>query len=332
MGHLNERGWINVATLAVYLPLLAGTLFTLFLQRWRMKSFYYLLTFILVKFVGAGMTIDVQLNNNTSLYTPAAILSTVVLTPLVMAVADIINLKHAASSSTRNTPNDRRASRLRPLELVNRTAFPSHPPPSYSPSPYPPTHSYPSSSTTTSTDLNLNKPLPPPTAPRHSTILARLTHLSILLSLGLGVTGGLRVFSSPTSSTPPTADQLSSGETYMRGAAGLAALAVALTFVAAVMGWGRARGMGTQGMQGGRWWGVAYGVVLGVGVPALVARVAYTVGVAATVGEWDGGDGGATSVWDPLRGSWVLYLCLAWVPEVVVGVALVGVGCVKPRA
>lgn len=47
MGHLNQRGWINVATLVVYVPLLAGTLATLFRQRFRMKSFYYLLVFIL---------------------------------------------------------------------------------------------------------------------------------------------------------------------------------------------------------------------------------------------------------------------------------------------
>ncbi|KKY13613.1 hypothetical protein UCDDS831_g08850 [Diplodia seriata] len=225
MGHLNERGWINVATLAVYVPLLAGTLFTLIRQRFRMKSFYYLLTFILVKFVGAAMTIDVQLNNNTTLYTPAAILSTVVLTPLIMAVAELINLKHAAPTPNR-TRNRSTTRGLRPLELVNRSAnTPSTVPPAYTPSPSP----YPPSPSPT-----LNKPLPPaPRPPPRTARLTRLAHLSILLSLALGVTGGLRVFA-----TAPSASDLSSGRTYMRGAAALAALALVLVAANAVAGFG----------------------------------------------------------------------------------------------
>ncbi|GME47337.1 hypothetical protein GTA08_BOTSDO03825 [Neofusicoccum parvum] len=254
MGHLNQRGWINVATLVVYVPLLAGTLATLFRQRFRMKSFYYLLVFILVKFVGAAMTIDVQLKDNASLYTPAAILSTIVLTPLVMTVAGIINLQSAAAAA----PTEKR------------------------------------------------------TFSSRSSRLTRLAHLLILASLALGIVGGLDVFSTtPDPDTP--------GKTYMRAAAGLAAGALLLIAAVVATNWADARAFAG--------WSASLYVAVAVAVlPLLAARVAYTVGVAATVLTT------RTQVFNPLTGSWVLYLCLAWLPEVLIGYVIVILGLVKPRA
>ncbi|KAH7009331.1 hypothetical protein B0J12DRAFT_691562 [Macrophomina phaseolina] len=252
MGHLNERGWINVATLVVYLPLLVGTLATLLRQGFRLKSFYYLLVFVLVKYVGAAMTIDVQLKNNASLYTPAAILSTIVLTPLIMSVGGIVSLKTATSPDQK------------PL-ITSRT-----------------------------------------------TRLTHLSHLAVLASLALGIVGGLDVFST-------TPDPNSNGKTYMRAAAGLAAGALFLIAVVVATNMANAR------LLGG-WYVRLYTAVAFVALPLLAARVAYTVGVAATV------DTTRTQVFNPLTGSWVLYLCLAWLPEVLLGYVLVAVGLMKPRS
>lgn len=289
MGHLNERGWINVATLVVYIPLLAGALCTLFRQGFRFKSFYYLLIFILgthdpttqqtdklsisaVKFVGAAMTIDVQVKDNAGLYTPAAILSTIVLTPLVMTVAGIINLKYASPpSDTYIEPNA--------YALLPRSA-PADP------------HA---------------KPL----VASCTTRLTHVTHLAILASLSLGIAGGLDVFST-------TPDPGSSGKTYMRAAAGLAAGALFLVFVVTLTNSANARALGG-------WYARLYTVVAWVALPLLAARVAYTVGVAATIMTT------RTQVFNPLTGSWVLYLCLAWLPEVLLGYVLVLLGLAKPR-
>ncbi|KAL1621658.1 hypothetical protein SLS56_009128 [Neofusicoccum ribis] len=272
MGHLNQRGWINVATLVVYVPLLAGTLATLFRQRFRMKSFYYLLVFILVKFVGAAMTIDVQLKDNASLYTPAAILSTIVLTPLVMTVAGIINLQSA--SSPHFTPPQQA------YALLPRSAAAAAP-----------------------TEKR--------TFSSRSSRLTRLAHLLILASLALGIVGGLDVFSTaPDPDTP--------GKTYMRAAAGLAAGALLLIAAVVATNWGDARAFAG--------WSASLYVAVAVAVlPLLAARVAYTVGVAATVLTT------RTQVFNPLTGSWVLYLCLAWLPEVLIGYVIVIMGLVKPR-
>ncbi|EKG09830.1 hypothetical protein MPH_13037 [Macrophomina phaseolina MS6] len=222
MGHLNERGWINVATLVVYLPLLVGTLATLLRQGFRLKSFYYLLVFVLgisdtrmlqkksstdinpVKYVGAAMTIDVQLKNNASLYTPAAILSTIVLTPLIMSVGGIVSLK-CASPPYQHSGTAYLAAPERPAyELLSRTA--------------------------TSPD---QKPL----ITSRTTRLTHLSHLAVLASLALGIVGGLDVFST-------TPDPNSNGKTYMRAAAGLAAGALFLIAVVVATNMANARLLG----------------------------------------------------------------------------------------
>jgi hypothetical protein len=59
-------------------------------------------------------------------------------------------------------------------------------------------------------------------------------------------------------------------------------------------------------------------------IPLLMVRLVFTVGVATTVGT------GHTQVFNPITGSWVLFLVLAFLPEVFVSVTYVTMGMLQP--
>lgn len=63
-------------------------------------------------------------------------------------------------------------------------------------------------------------------------------------------------------------------------------------------------------------------IVGGLVMPILAARLVYTVGIAVTI------DTTKTQVFNPLTGSWLLYLLLAFLPEVGVSSVLVVAGLI----
>lgn len=251
MGSLNQRGDINAAAIAVYVIVTAGLGLLMIRNGIRGQLGYlYILLFTLVKIVGAAMAIDVQLTSNASLYTPAAILSTVVLSPLMLGVCSLIN----------------------PGKDFIR---------------------------------NLRSPVA-----RHIPRLLRLTHIVIIASLALGIVGGLDAFS-----TNPTANDYKNGRLYLRIAAGLSCAAWALIMLSVVIFIGHRHSINP-------FYRKLLPIVGGLVMPILAARLVYTVGIAVTI------DTTKTQVFNPLTGSWLLYLLLAFLPEVGVSSVLVVAGLI----
>ncbi|KAH8810770.1 hypothetical protein F5884DRAFT_259932 [Xylogone sp. PMI_703] len=251
MGQLNQRGDIDIAAFAVYTPLGLAALYMLpgGIRRGVGLCLAYLTVFILLKLVGAAMAVDTQATDNTSLATPATIISTVVLAPLLSAAQAAAN-----------------------WQLNSKASGNSH------------LDSY------------------------HIQLLPRLNHVLILASLILGIVGGIDVFS--TSSTCRTNSDCT-GLALLRAAAGLSIAAWAVT-VATLAYAPSQRYNSTNRRTLPRHSMPA----LAVALVLLMARLVYTVGVAATI------DTDRTQIFNPLTGSWVLYLCIAWLPELGASVAV----------
>lgn len=128
----------------------------------------------------------------------------------------------------------------------------------------------------------------------------------IVVSLALAIVGGLDAFS-----TDSSAHQ--SGKTFMRVAAGLWMAAYVLLVLPVGLLWRERSRMGNFHRR-------AY-VVIAVGVlPLLGLRVAYACGNAFTLGTT------STQIFNPLTGSWILYLFLAFLPEVAISVTFIAMG------
>lgn len=207
------------------------------------------------------MSIDIQRTNNTALATPAAVLSTVVLSPLLMATLSIVTLD--------------------------------------------------------------DRPNPPKISNNRAAHLSRLTHIIIIVSFALGIVGGIHVFSTTSRCT---AAAHCNDLAYLRAAAGLSIAAWALIGVAVVIHHAdrqRESSMATRKEQRIR---RVYPLVVALTVIVLLlllARLVYTLGVAVTIGT------DRTQVFNPMSGSWVLYLCLAWIPEMLVSSSLAAIGLLK---
>jgi hypothetical protein len=143
---------------------------------------------------------------------------------------------------------------------------------------------------------------------RHIPRLLRLTHLIIIASLALGIVGGLDAFS-----TNPTADSYKNGRLYLRIAAALSCVAWGLITLSVIIFLGQRRSMNGFYQN-------LLPIVGGIVMPIFVARLVYTVGIAVTI------DTTKTQVFNPLTGSWVLYLLLAFLPEVAISSTLVVAG------
>lgn len=126
--------------------------------------------------------------------------------------------------------------------------------------------------------------------------VSRLNHIVILLSLILGIVGGINAFSA--TSTCHT-DSNCSALSLLRAAAGLSVAAWAITTLTLI--W-----FSTSKVSRSR----ASTAFLLIPLIFLSARLVYTVGVAATIDVTT-----RTQVFNPLTGSWILYLCVAWLPE-----------------
>ncbi|RDW92654.1 hypothetical protein BP5796_02048 [Coleophoma crateriformis] len=252
MTKLNQRGDLNAAALAIFTPLFIGASYTLYLHGFKKAQGYIFVTlFTLVKLVGAAMSIDVQINQNAALYTPAAILSTVVLSPLLLATASLVNAKSETDKA---------------VSKGSRFARPS---------------------------------------------ISRLTQLLIIVSLSLGIVGGLDAFAT-------VATNISTGQLYLRIAAGFSVGAWVLICVSLAGNWNKRQYM--DGLSQ-----ALYPIIAVVILPLLAVRLVYTCGIAITI------DTTMTQVFNALTGSWVLYLCIAWLPEIFIGAAFVAVGVTATR-
>lgn len=209
------------------------------------------------------MTIDVQVASNTNLFTTAAVLSTVVLSPLLIATLEMINPGYPSHG-----------------KLYTRF-FPDKPSQSFIPT----------------NNGGIHHCLPQ---------LFQLNRMVIVVSLALAIVGGLDAFS-----TDSSAHQ--SGKTFMRVAAGLWMAAYVLLVLPVGLLWRERSRMGNFHRR-------AY-VVIAVGVlPLLGLRVAYACGNAFTLGTT------STQIFNPLTGSWILYLFLAFLPEVAISVTFIAMG------
>jgi hypothetical protein len=143
---------------------------------------------------------------------------------------------------------------------------------------------------------------------QHITRILRLNHFIIIASLALGIVGGLDAFS-----TSVNKDSIENGKLYLRIAAGLSVAAWALICLSVFIFFGERKNLSPFYQK-------LLPVVGGIVMPILVARLVYTVGIAVTI------DTNKTQVFNPLKGIWVLYLFLAFLPEVAISSTLVVVG------
>jgi hypothetical protein len=215
------------------------------------------------------MTLDVQLTLNTSLYTVAAIFSTVVLSPLLMAVIEMINPGFSSQSLSSKAFNhlwgESDAETQRFYSQANNSGW--------------------------------RKFIPK---------LFRLNRLVIVVSLAMGIVGGLDAFSTDPTNFP-------NGRLYLRVAAGMSLAALVIIWLALILLWPERQYMDIFHRK-------TYVVLAAWVVPWLTVRVAYTMGVALTI------DTNRSQVFNPLTGSWILYLCVAWLPEIFCSISLVAVG------
>ncbi|RDW80274.1 hypothetical protein BP6252_04912 [Coleophoma cylindrospora] len=275
MTKLNQRGDLNAAALAIFTPLFIGASYTLYLHGFKKAQGYiYVILFTLVKLVGAAMSIDVQINHNAALYTPAAILSTVVLSPLLLATASLVNAKSVLSVSDQEFAKHA----LPELTVSNRSQ----------------------TDKAVSNGSRFARPS-----------ISRLTQLMIIVSLSLGIVGGLDAFAT-------VATNISTGQLYLRIAAGFSVGAWVLICVSLAGNWNKRQYM--DGLSQ-----ALYPIIAGVVLPLLAVRLVYTCGIAITI------DTTMTQVFNALTGSWVLYLCIAWLPEIFIGAAFVAVGVTATR-
>ncbi|KAI1002423.1 hypothetical protein K3495_g5773 [Podosphaera aphanis] len=120
MGALNERGNINAASIGIYfiLTLLLGVVF------WRNGirqsiGFLFVLLFTVVKTIGGAMTVYVQTTLDMRLYTPAAIIGTVVLSPLMLGICNFLTPEKIIVKNFR----DQRAKIAPKIFIVTRTVI-----------------------------------------------------------------------------------------------------------------------------------------------------------------------------------------------------------------
>jgi hypothetical protein len=148
---------------------------------------------------------------------------------------------------------------------------------------------------------------------KHIPRLLRLTHLVIIASLALGIVGGLDAFS-----TSPDANSYKNGRLYLRIAAGLSVAAWVLITLSVIIFFSQRHSMNAFYQK-------LLPIVGGIVMPIFIARLVYTVGIAVTI------DTTKTQVFNPLTGSWVLYLLLAFLPEVAISSTLVATGLMFGR-
>ena len=130
----------------------------------------------------------------------------------------------------------------------------------------------------------------------------------IIASLAVGIVGGLDAFS-----TTPTASSIKNGQLYLRIAAGLSAAAWALICLSVLIFLSNRSALPSFHAK-------LCPIVGLVVIPLFVARLVYTVGIAVTI------DTTKTQIFNPLTGSWIVYLLLAFLPEVAISSILVAGG------
>ncbi|CCU82982.1 hypothetical protein BGHDH14_bghG007329000001001 [Blumeria hordei DH14] len=235
---LNERGDINAASIGIYLIL---TIILCFIFRnngiGHSIGLLFVFLFTVVKLVGSCMTVYVQTTMDMSLYTPAAIIGTVVLSPLIKKTIE----------SFRS-----------PTALIG---------------------------------------------PKF--IIA--TRMVIFSALAVGVTGGLKIFT--TNTTPEGIQQ---GQILLRTAAGLGISSWMLIYGAIILFYPERHCMGT-----------AYPIIACMIMPVFTVRLAYGCAVASTFYT------DLTQVFNPLAGNWIVYMVMAFIPEVFISGSLVGIGLVN---
>lgn len=216
------------------------------------------------------MTLDVQLNDNKSLFTPAAILSTVVLSPLLLATMEFLNPGFKAQKTLLSAA----FSLLHSNDLEKTREYYSQ-----------------------NNDHGVRKYIPK---------LFNLNRIIIIASLVFGILGGLKVYGTDET-------QFSSGKTYIRVAACLFMVAIVFIWFTLLSLWPERKFFPAFRRQ-------LYVVLATIIVPLLTLRVVYTVGTAFTI------DTSNTQIFNPLTGSWVLYMCIAWLPEVLCTIVYVIAG------
>lgn len=248
MPALNERGDINAASIGIYL-ILTIILGFIFRNNGIFQSigllFVFLFTF--VKLVGSCMTVYVQTTMDMSLYTPAAIIGTVVLSPLMLSICALL------------MPNKKTIESFRSPTAMIGPKF----------------------------------------------IIA--TRMVIFSALAVGVTGGLKIFT--TNTTPEGIQQ---GQILLRTAAGLGISSWMLIYGAIILFYPERHCMGT-----------AYPIIACMIMPVFTVRLAYGCAVASTFYTE------LTQVFNPLAGNWIVYLVMAFIPEVFISGSLVGIGLVN---
>ncbi|RKF76455.1 hypothetical protein GcM3_078001 [Golovinomyces cichoracearum] len=246
---LNERGDINAASVIIYsiFTILIGVIF----KRNGFRDalgYIYILLFTVVKVIGGIMTVYVQATLDLSLYTPAAIIGVVVLSPVMLAICFLIMPDKITIKNFRNIPA------------------------SYAPK------------------------------------FVIVTRIVITSALCIGIAGGLLVFTTHT-----TPEGIYKGQILLRTAAGLALSSWILIYLIIYLLYPERHCIG-----------LAYPIVAYMVMPAFAIRLAYGMGVASTFHT------NLNQSFNPLGGSWVIYMCMAFLPEVFVTGSLVGIGLVTP--
>ena len=118
MGQLDQRGDIDIATIAVYIPILCLAAISLFRNGLKDGAgWVYLILFsismntlimllltlcpdlsLLVKIAGAAISIDYEKTGNTGLEEPSAIINSIGLSPLMMSTLSMINPRYGVQS------------------------------------------------------------------------------------------------------------------------------------------------------------------------------------------------------------------------------------------
>lgn len=129
----------------------------------------------------------------------------------------------------------------------------------------------------------------------------------ILTALCVGITGGLFIF---TTHTTPL--RIARGQVLLRTAAGLAISSWILTLTAIFLFYPERHTIG-----------IAYPIIACMVMPAFLVRLAYGCGVASTFQT------NLTQIFNPLIGNWIIYMSMAFLPEVFIVGSLVGIGLVS---
>ncbi|RKF58499.1 hypothetical protein OnM2_067046 [Erysiphe neolycopersici] len=136
-----------------------------------------------------------------------------------------------------------------------------------------------------------------------------VTRVSIFSALCIGIAGGLLVFTTHT-----TPEGVAKGQILLRTAAGLAVSSWTLIYIAIFLLYPERHCIG-----------LAYPVVAYMVMPAFMIRLAYGLGVASTFRT------NLMQAFNPLGGSWIIFMCMAFLPEVFVTGSLVGIGLVSQK-